>query len=432
MFEHHLRRPLSEELHARPFHDFDGAGRFVRFIYLNAEHKKELNAEIAAFLKNAGQPVPSDDTRFVRADFGAFIFRIERHTEFTSLTFIQKQLEMKKGISDAAFDEARLPGIPFDWVRRLPVPLFHAIWLEIGGHAPKSMTPDEVCQMLGNSRSGPSNILNEGAAQVHFSFDIDAAGYSRIVLFNNRVSPSRMGRITLRLVEMETYRLLALMGLPLVQNLSGNLSDIDKKLTYLTQTLSELIEAEDDSDQNMAHLLSELSALSAELENIASMSDFRLSATKAYRQLFDSRQAALQMGRLDGHQGVAGFINRRMLPAMQTCAAFSDRLNRLADRLARSNELLRTQTELTIQHQNRDLLSSMDKRASLQLRMQQTVEWLSIAALTYYGSGLVETMAKSLPFAQAGLSLVAIKAISVPVLAVLAYLAIRRVSHGAK
>ena len=172
--------------------------------------------------------------------------------------------------------------------------------------------------------------------------------------------------------------------------------------------------------------------MSAELENIASITDYRLSATRAYRQLFESRPGALHLGPLDGHQGIAGFINRRMLPAMQTCDAFSNRLDHLANRLARSNELLRTQTELTIQHQNRDLLISMDKRASLQLRMQQTVEGLSIAALTYYGAGLVETLAKSLPYAKWGLSLVAIKAVSVPILAVLAYWAIRRVSHGAK
>ena len=89
--------------------------------------------------------------------------------------------------------------------------------------------------------------------------------------------------------------------------------------------------------------------------------------------------------------------------------------------------MLRTQTELVIQRQNRDLLKSMDERAKHQLRLQQMVERLSIAAVTYYGVGLVGYVATSLPIAEWGLSLTDIKAVSVPVIAFSVWAAIRRV-----
>lgn len=107
-----------------------------------------------------------------------------------------------------------------------------------------------------------------------------------------------------------------------------------------------------------------------------------------------------------------------MAPAMQSCSAFSERLASLSRRISRAGELLRTQTELVIQRQNRDLLQSMDDRAKHQLRLQQMVERLSIAAVTYYGVGLVGYVAVSLPIAEWGLSLIYIKALSVPVIAV--------------
>ena len=143
-------------------------------------------------------------------------------------------------------------------------------------------------------------------------------------------------------------------------------------------------------------LLTILSSQAADVEDIYSRTSYRLSATKAYRGILTGRLERMQMTRLSGFQGVRGFLDRRMTPAMDSCTAFSDRLSSLSSRLNRAGALLRTQTELVIQRQNRDLLHSMDQRAKQQLRLQQTVERLSIAAVTYYGVGLVGYVASRL------------------------------------
>ena len=118
------------------------------------------------------------------------------------------------------------------------------------------------------------------------------------------------------------------------------------------------------------------------------------------------------------------------MPAMQTCSAFGGRVQTLSQRIERTGSLLRTQTETTIQRQNRDLLSSMDRRAQAQLRLQQTVEGLSVIAGTYYGVGLVGILAEGFnlqpPFDKLGL----VKAFAVPFVAVVIWFFINRVSRS--
>src|SRR5919202_179732 len=80
--------------------------------------------------------------------------------------------------------------------------------------------------------------------------------------------------------------------------------------------------------------------------------------------------------------------------AMRSAQAVEDRQTSLSAKLARSANLLRTRVDIELQSQNRDLLSAMNRRTQLQLRLQQTVEGLSVAAVSYYVVGLVGYLAK--------------------------------------
>ena len=427
MREHPLRRRLSEELHARPYHDFDGAGRFIRFIFLFEGNDKAIITYINDYLETHDQVPLTGATKFCRVEIDDFALRVERHTEFVSVSFIEKAQKATTGLAANAFDPEARPHLPFAWIKGMPADLFHAIWLEIGGKAPARLTPDKARQML-DSRSAPSNMISDGAAQLHIGFDLDENGFSRAILFNQSVPANRMGRLIQRVIELETYRMLTLLGLSAAQTYSPKLNHVDAALSDLTTSLSESIAGDSGT---MDQVLAPLSTLSAQLEEISTSSNFRMAATKAYSEVLLARLEALRPTYLAGFQGIRGFIDRRMLPAIQTCSAFSSRLERLSERADRAAQLLRTQTEMTIQQQNRDLLVSMDRRAQVQLRLQQTVEGLSIAALTYYSVGLVHYVAQALPLDQWGVSLTTIKAASVPVIALLVWRVIRRASRAA-
>jgi uncharacterized membrane-anchored protein len=77
-----------------------------------------------------------------------------------------------------------------------------------------------------------------------------------------------------------------------------------------------------------------------------------------------------------------------MAPAIRTCNATEERQANLSRKLARAAQLLRTRVDVEVEQQNRDLLRSMNARTRMQLRLQATVEGLSVAAISYYVVGL--------------------------------------------
>jgi uncharacterized membrane-anchored protein len=205
------------------------------------------------------------------------------------------------------------------------------------------------------------------------------------------LKPDRAGALVQRVLEIETYRTLALLGLPEAQRLAPRVQQIEKRLAEVTDAMrrSEGLVAN-------SQLLDELTAAAAELEADTAGSAFRFGASRAYYELVRLRLAAL------GEQGVSGFptwsqfLDRRMAPAMRTCASVEQRQGTLADKLARAAQLLRTRVEVDLERQNQDLLKSMNERTRLQLRLQWTVEGLSVAAISYYVVGLLHYLFKGI------------------------------------
>jgi len=79
---------------------------------------------------------------------------------------------------------------------------------------------------------------------------------------------------------------------------------------------------------------------------------------------------------------------------MNTCEAIARRQEELSARVARNSQLLRTRVDIELERQNQELLGQMNRRAKLQLHLQEAVEGLSVVVLTYYGSQLVQYLAK--------------------------------------
>jgi uncharacterized membrane-anchored protein len=155
-------------------------------------------------------------------------------------------------------------------------------------------------------------------------------------------------------------------------------------------------------------------------------SQFRFGACRAYADLVTARIGELRERRITGLQTVDEFMTSRFRPALTTCQTISQRLHDLSERVAQASGLLRTRAEIARERQNQDLLASMDRRARLQLRMQQTVEGLSVAAIAYYVAGLIVSVAKGLASAGLQVDPEMMVGASVPVVVVLLYLALRR------
>lgn len=224
-----------------------------------------------------------------------------------------------------------------------------------------------------------------------------------------------------RLMEIETYRMLALLALPVARQLGPSLSDWESQLVEITTAMTGAVE------QDEPHLLDRLTRLSAAIESSVSSTHYRFGAAGAYYELVDRRIAELREERIQGLQTFEEFTERRLAPAMNTCRWIGARQHSLSERVARASQLLSTRVDITREKQNQALLEQMNRRAKLQLRLQETVEGLSVAAITYYVVGLIGYAAKGLKAVGVGVNPDLVMGLSIPVVALAAALGVRQI-----
>jgi uncharacterized membrane-anchored protein len=274
---------------------------------------------------------------------------------------------------------------------------------------------------MGNLAVGAE--VSEGAGIAFTDFKIHKDGYSRFLVIDVGFTPEQAGRVVQRLFEIEAYRMLALLGLPVARHRGAEVSAMERRLTSVTDSIGA---DKASSPSNDEHLLGELTRLAAEVERALAGSQYRFGASRAYYDLVRTRIAELRERRLPGVQTIDEFMTRRLAPAMATCATVSQRLRDLSDRIAQTSGLLSTRVDIAREKQNQALLASMDKRAKLQLRLQQTVEGLSVAAITYYVAGLFGLVFTAINAAGVNINAEMATGISVPIIALAVALAVRR------
>jgi uncharacterized membrane-anchored protein len=192
-----------------------------------------------------------------------------------------------------------------------------------------------------------------------------------------------------RLFEIETYRMMAMLALPIARQQAPQIAAMESALAKLTEEMTQP-DADDDG------LLQQLTRLAAAVQSVVAATQFRFNACRAYHDLVTTRIGELRESRLPGIQPVAEFMQRRFTPAAATCASLARRLQALSERVTQASSLLSTRVDIVRERQNQQLLASMNRRAELQFRLQRTVEGLSVVAIVYYLAGLVGYGAKAL------------------------------------
>ena len=267
------------------------------------------------------------------------------------------------------------------------------------------------------------NEAKGGKAQLFTAFKLHGDGYGRFIVRNLSLNEEQLGQLARRLLEMETYRLLALISLPIAKRIAPHLVDMDQ---HLATILSQVTDLETASDERQ--LLENLTQLEAQLETYRAETNRRFSATRAYHELVHNRLEGMKEAAINGHLSLQEFMSRRLDPALRTCESLQTWMGDLSTRIERASDLLRTRVNLNLQEQNRSLLASMDRRSQLQFRLQETVEGLSIVAISYYMIGLISYLLSGLPLEQWGLSKKVLLAATIP----LVLLSVGYITHRIK
>jgi len=417
--DHPQRLALHNEVHARPPEPMQAPLAISRVVmWVDRVSAQASRAHLAQLLHDHHLPAPDALTNHVRMDLGSFRLRWELHTEFVSWTF------MRTTGSDALAQDnptTAIQAVPQTWLSQLPgecLARLH-LWLI------SSSTPDihhNMPRVLHEDTLVASTVA-EGHGEVYTDFQLHPDGYSRLVLLTGSLTPRRQGRLVQQLLEIETYRMAALLGVPAAREASQVLADAERELAELAHAIRHAKRADE------AGLLDRLTRLAGEVEGQYAATHSRFSATRAYFELVDRRIRDIAESRMPGMQTIAEFMERRLSPARSTCDWASRRQTALSERVSRMSNLLRTRVDFEQQQSSQQLLTAMNQRQDLQLKLQSTVEGLSVAAITYYFTGLVSYLAKGAEKLGWPFSSDVTAACALPFVGLVVWLSMRRLHH---
>lgn len=422
--QHPQRALLHNEIHARPPESIAAPAVISHVVMLCDSAQREASrAHLAALLRNHHRSVPDAQSTHVRIDMGGFHLRWELHTEFVTWTFTaalppEQPLDMRH--PPTAVEE-----VPQDWFAQLPGLCLSSVhlWLVQAAQCGAGGWQQVIAQMLHLDSLAGCQVHN-GQTLVGTDFAIHADGYSRIVVQSGEgISAQRLGRLVQRLLEIETYRMAAFLGLPAARHAVAVLGRAEQELADLAQAIRQA------DRQSEPALLDRLTRLAGQVESEYAASHSRFSASRAYFELVEKRIADLQEQRLSGFISFQEFMARRLSPARSTCEWAARRQNALSERVSRVSNLLRTRVEIEQQQSSQQVLASMNERQALQLKLQSTVEGLSVAAITYYITGLVSYLAKGAQGLGWPLSPELSSALAIPVVAFSVWWSLRRLHH---
>lgn len=387
-----LRATLHNEVHARPSARVRLPALIVYVAVLNDGVTRDAeHAHLRALPGQHGLTLGSMASNFVRLRFDGFTVKWERHSEFTRYSIVQP---LPAGALLGTTDPELLSSLVVspDWLRAIPGRTIAAIKLVMlhGDLSRPDATMAQAQAWFGQHPVVASVMGNNGHSWTVTDFMLRDSGFERmLVIAPEGTSETRAGRISQRLLEVETYRLMALRGLPVAKALGPILSEAEQSLAGITAEL----EHKSASDQQ---LLDTLVALAARIERATAEHAYRFSATQAYYTLVGQRITELREKAIPGTQTLGEFMQRRLSPAMATVAATAQRLASLSERITRTSSLLRTRVDIATEEQNQQLLAKLTRGQELQLRLQATVEGLSIAAISYYVISLALYATKAL------------------------------------
>ena len=411
--DHPDRALLAEEVHARPPEELDTPSRitYVAVLVRREERDREWQ-HVASLCESFGVAPPPRDANHFATNLATVRLKWERHSEFSGYTFVAADR------SPTPFSDPPIRRLPPGWLASIPGCTLFAAHAKVIPAGPGE--PD--AEFLANHFDDQIVVgaeIGGGAGFAYTDFRVRSDGFERFVILNRSFTARQNGRMVQRLFEIEAYRMMALLALPLARPVSAEIVADEQALTELTAALA-TAGADDEA------LLQRLTRLAAEVQGTVTRTQFRFNACRAYHELVKARIAELRERRLAGIQPIEEFMSRRFSPAVATCANTAQRLRELSDRVGQASALLSTRVDIVREQQNQRLLESMNIRAERQFRLQQAVEGLSVAAIVYYGAGLVGYLAKALKSAGLPIDPEITIGLAIPVIGVICVWALRR------
>ncbi|MEM6589402.1 MAG: DUF3422 domain-containing protein [Pseudomonadota bacterium] len=412
--DHPLRYQLANELHARPFPQLEAPATIAYLVLKKNENAAARDraldmVHLVELLDRHGAAHPQPGATHYSGQVGRHHLTWESHAEFVSYSAIA---EANGG---RPFDPADFEVFPENWLEHAPGSRITSALIRVEPRKDDTALEKDIADWFVSESVAVARVV-ENTAVIAGDFRIDPAGHQRFLIsVDPDIGPRRAGRVMQRLCEVEQYKAMSMLGFSRVRAMEADMGKMEDRLSKIIGGLSA---ADDDAEVTLRELLD----ITAEMEALNATSSFRFGATEAYRQIVAQRIDVLREDRFGSRQTFSEFMMRRYDPAMRTVNAAKERLDAMVERARRAGELLRTRVDVERSAQNQSLLESMDKRAALQLRLQRTVEGLSVVAISYYAVSLAGYLLYPLSEALGVTQGVVTAAVTLPVVAVVWWL----------
>ncbi len=376
--EYPERQKLYIELNADAYELLAVPSRLSHLVLLsNRQFVDQEYALITKLCEYYGAIPPSVDIHHLSVELGEFRLRWERHTEYSTYTvYTSKPFK-------TPFAQAAIELLPNDWIASIPGKILVATHIVLEDRARPNRSLSELADLFSSNTIIGSKVA-AGNASVWSDSQVHSDGFGRILIHDNKLQSRQVGRLVQRLLEIETYRMLAMLPVPMTKKMIPDLAQYDQRLATLIANQAESTGIEDEQ-----LLLDDLAKLAAEIERKLAQSSHRFNASRAYYEIVKLRITELREKRIEGLQMLQEFMGQRLSSSMGTCNLVHTKLETLSIRVSRASALLRTRVDISMEAQIRDLLKSMNTRAHVQLRLQETVESLSVVVLSYYLLGIL-------------------------------------------
>lgn len=378
---HPLRADIDNELHSRPPLDL-AATAVVQMLALTAPENGTLSMEpITALFDHFGLDHPAAGERQTIREIEGHLLKWERHGEFESFTLAEAREPRHQGVPwrDRSVLWTEIADLVATHHPGRCVVACRVAVVDVGDGDPTAFDPTpyfEPGEMRGAAVLG-------GAGAMWTDFRIGKDGYTQFVTALQDMTPTRRGRLVQRILEIETYRFMAMLGFPVARSVQQKLTEIENELLAITNSFGDDDGAPRDRNADR-DLLDRIQQMAMDASQVSEASSFRLSATAAYDAIVHARIEELREQRIEGISRPSTFLNRRMGPAMATCDTVRRRQQDVSRRISDASMMLRARVDIAMETQTLSILETIQNTSKTQVRLQRAVEGLSIVAISYY------------------------------------------------
>ena len=369
--DHEMRSEIQNELHARLVQPLSASTRVRRIVFwIDSQNNQmaEVSSELVTWSEQELEQSPNAGWRQFSFQTEERLVTWEMHTEFLTLTWhapIADQIAHPNGIGLEVLKQ-------YPILSASRVDLIHAD--EISASALQGFEPKSMCLTR----------VGKGKAQIGTDFQTDKNGFTRFEVAASGLSDTKLGVLVRRLLEINTYRSAALLGLFDARAQSKTIGSLERELNDLTKGIGSIAAIEG----NQA-MLQRLHDLSVRTDQCLEETSYRFAASQAYGDVLKIRLERIEEDKSETHTSITRYLSNRIEPALATCRAVEKRQRTLSDKIAQSIQLLDARINVDIQSQNKSVLTSISKTAKSQYRLQSTVEGLSTIAISYYALGII-------------------------------------------